>query len=70
MSRRQPIRTPSPSRPELEKLVAEALERDITAEEYRQQKISWVYGNMPHDSDITRAEAETVVDSFRPVRRK
>ena len=53
MSRRQPIRTPSPSRPELEKLVAEALERDITAEEYRQQKISWVYGNMPHDSDIT-----------------
>lgn len=70
MPGRQPIRTPSPPRPELEKLVAEALERGMTEEEYRQQKISWVYGNLPYDSDVTREDVEKSLASFRLVRRK
>ena len=68
MSRRQPIRTPSPPRPELDRLVAEALERGVTEEEYLQQKISWVYGNAPFDSDITRERAEEAVRNFRMIR--
>lgn len=68
MSRRQPIRTPSPPRPELDRLVAEGLERGITEEEYLQQKISWVYGNSPFDSDITRERAEEAVRNFRMIR--
>lgn len=70
MPGRQPIRTPSPPRPELEKLAAEALERGMTEEEYRQQKISWVYGNLPYDSDVTREDVEKALGSFRLVRRK
>lgn len=65
MSRRRPIRTPSPPRPELDRLVAEGLERGITEEEYLQQKISWVYGNSPFDADITRERAEEAVRNFR-----
>lgn len=68
MSGRQPIRTPSPARPELEKLVAEALERGMTEEEYLQQKISWVYGNAPFDSDMTRERAAEAVRNFRTIR--
>ena len=65
MSRRQPIRTPSPDRPELKKLVAEALERGVTEEELREQCISWVYGNAPFDSDITRESAAKAVRNMR-----
>ena len=68
MSRRQPVRTPSPPRPELERLVAEALKREMTEEEYLQQQISWVYGNSPFDSDITRERAEEAVRNFRMIR--
>ena len=65
MSRRQPTRTPSPPRPELDRLVAEALERGVTEEELREQRISWVYGNSPFDSDITRERAAEAVRNMR-----
>lgn len=68
MSRRQPVRTPSPPRPELDRLVAEGLERGITEEEFQEQCISWVYGNSPFDSDITRERAAEAVRNFRMIR--
>jgi hypothetical protein len=34
----------------------------MSREEVREQKISWVLGNLPFDSDVTRKEVEAALD--------
>ena len=39
-----------------------AAQRPMTREEVREQKISWVLGNLPFDSTVTRKEVEAAID--------
>ena len=47
----------------LEELMKESAKRKMTREEKREQKISWVIGMMPHGIELTREEAERIVDN-------
>ncbi len=57
--------TRQPKRPDLERLLEEAKNHIMTPEEIRQQKISWVYGQMMDCApDITREEVADVIDEM------
>ena len=59
---RKSVMKAPPPRPELERLLAAALEAQITDEELQEQRVSFVYGNAPADSDITRESARRAVE--------
>lgn len=42
--------------------VRKAVKRKMSREEKREQKISWVIGMMPYGVNLSREEAERVVD--------
>ncbi|MBW7921844.1 MAG: hypothetical protein H3C51_07065 [Rubellimicrobium sp.] len=54
--------TRKPERPEIEALLEKVRGHTLTEAELRVQKISFVYGNAPMDSQITRESAERAVD--------
>jgi hypothetical protein len=47
--------------PELLERLRLAAQRPMTREEVREQKISWVLGNLPFDSAVTRDEVEAAI---------
>ncbi len=47
--------------PELLERLRLAAQRPMTREEVREQKISWVLGNLPFDSTVTRKEVEAAI---------
>ncbi len=46
----------------LDELLKEAAKRKMSREEKREQKISWVIGMMPHGVELSREEADRIVD--------
>ncbi len=55
----------APSRPELERLIAEAISSGVTDEELREQRVSFAYGNAPESARIPK---ESVRDASRMMR--
>lgn len=57
MAERQPFLKPAPSRPELDRLLERARAKPVTDAELAEQRASFVYGNAPDDSGITKDSA-------------
>lgn len=55
----------APDRPELRALLERARSVTLTEEDLREQKVSFVYGNAPKGSGITRESAREAVDRIR-----
>jgi hypothetical protein len=68
MANRKSTLTPAPARPELDRLLQQARETGVTEEELFEQRISFVYGNAPEDSGITKETARSAANriSMRP----
>jgi hypothetical protein len=60
--------TLAPARPELDRLLQQARETGVTEAELFEQRISFVYGNAPEDSGITKETVRSAVNriSMRP----
>lgn len=68
MVARKSVLKPAPHRAELERLLAASVAAGVTDEQLREQRISFVYGNAPEGSRITRASARSAVESMRITR--
>lgn len=55
----------SPERPELQRLLDEAKKSRITDEQLQQQRVSFIYGNAPEGSGITKEIAERAASRIR-----
>ena len=55
----------APARPDLQKLLEEARKVTITEEQLREQKASFIYGNAPQGSRITKESARESVGRIR-----
>jgi hypothetical protein len=54
---------------ELEKLLVAARQHVMTEEEYREQRISFAYGNLAIDNpEITKEMVREAADHLRPIR--
>ena len=62
MATRRPFLRPTPSHPELDRLREKARHIKVTEEQLLEQKISFVYGNAPVDSGITKESARKAVE--------
>jgi hypothetical protein len=49
------------SDPDLVRRLEAAASRALTKEEVRAQRVSFVYGNMPQDSSVSRAEIAAII---------
>jgi hypothetical protein len=56
---------PSPDRTELKAKVKASIERGVSEELLREQKASFVYGNAPPDSGITKDSARRAIARSR-----
>ena len=65
MAARKTVMTPAPARPELDRLIDKARKNDITDAELKEQRASFVYGNAPKGSKITKKSARTASQSVR-----
>ena len=54
MAQRKPMLRPSPMRPELDLIFAQARENSLSDAELREQRISFAYGNAPKESGINK----------------
>ena len=61
----------APDRPELRALLERAKSVPLTDEELLEQRVSFIYGNAPVDSQITKESARKAVRRLRlsPIRR-
>jgi len=55
----------APERPRLKALLASARSIEMTEEQLREQRASFVYGNAPKESGITKESAKKSVDRIR-----
>lgn len=55
----------APERPELDRLLEQAKTAELTDADLREQQVSFVYGNAPKDSRITKKSAERAVGRIR-----
>ena len=69
MAARKPFFGPAPNHPELDRLLEQARNTDITDEQLREQRVSFAYGNAPEDAKITKESAREASNSFRIKRR-
>ena len=65
MAERKSALKRAPVRPELDALLERAKSYNISDEELRQQRASFVYGNAPEGSRITRESALKSIDTLR-----
>ncbi len=65
MAERKSALNRAPQRPQLERLLAEAKTVHVTEAMLRVQRASFVYGNAPKGSRITKASAMSAVDRVR-----
>lgn len=65
MAERKSALNRAPERPELQSLLARARTVHISEAMLREQRASFVYGNAPHGSRITKASALTAVGRVR-----
>jgi hypothetical protein len=65
MAARKSFLGPTPSHPQLEKLLEQALKTKITDVQLREQRVSFAYGNAPESSRITK---DSVRDASKTIR--
>jgi hypothetical protein len=65
MAERKSALNRAPQRPELERLLERAKTVHVTETMLREQRASFVYGNAPKGSRITKASAMNAVDRVR-----
>jgi hypothetical protein len=65
MAERKAALGPAPERPQLRTLLNRAKTVTVTDEELREQRASFVYGNAPKGSRITKESAARSVDRIR-----
>ena len=65
MADRKSVLKAPPPRPELEQLLAEARETQVTDDQLQEQRVSFVYGNAPVDSGVTRESARRAAERMR-----
>lgn len=65
MAERKSALNRAPARPKLEALLEGAKKVEITDEQLLEQRVSFVYGNAPHDSRITKESARTSTKRVR-----
>ena len=54
----------APKRPELDRLLEQARTTGVTDEQLKEQRISFVYGNAPENSGITKESARAAANSI------
>ena len=65
MAERRPSVTRAPKRPELERLIQRSKEAGVSDDVLEEQEVSFVYGNAPKGSGITKDSARRAVKSRR-----
>lgn len=65
MAERKSALNRAPERPRLQTLLARAKTVHVTEAMLREQRASFVYGNAPHGSRITKESAKTAVNHVR-----
>lgn len=65
MAARKTVITPAPARPELDRLIEDAQRRGVTDDQLKEQRASFVYGNAPEGSKITKESARSASQSIR-----
>jgi hypothetical protein len=65
MAERKSALTTAPRRPELEELLIKARATPVTDEMLQEQRASFIYGNAPKKSSITKASAIKAAKSIR-----
>ena len=65
MAARKPFFGPKPNHPELDRLLAEARDVEITDDQFREQRVSFAYGNAPEGAGITKESVREASDSYR-----
>ncbi|HTT74646.1 MAG TPA: hypothetical protein VMF50_01540 [Candidatus Binataceae bacterium] len=65
MAARKPFLGPTPSHPELDRLREETRQIKVKDDELAEQRISFIYGNAPADSTITKESARSASLRFR-----
>lgn len=65
MAARKPFLGPTPSHPELDRLREETRGIKVTEEQLAEQRISFIYGNAPANSAITKESARLASQRFR-----
>jgi len=65
MAERKSALKRAPKRPELEKLLEHAKTVKLTEEQLKKQRVSFVYGNAPKGSRITKESARKSADRIR-----
>lgn len=68
MAERKSALKRAPERPELDRLFERARETTVTDEQLLEQRASFVYGNAPKGSRITKESARSAVTHIRVVR--
>jgi len=58
----------APPRPELEALLEQARRSGVSEDQLREQRASFVYGNAPENSGITKESARAAASSLRLTR--
>lgn len=65
MAARKSVLKAPPPRPELDRLLEQARQLPVTDEQLHEQRISFVYGNAPTDSAITKESARKAAERMR-----
>jgi len=65
MAARKLFLGPRPSHPELDRVREETRDLKVTEEQLAEQRISFIYGNAPTGSAITKASARVASTRFR-----
>lgn len=68
MAERKSALNRAPKRPDLQQLLERARGTQITEDMLREQRVSFVYGNAPKGSRITKDSATSAVDRVRVTR--
>jgi hypothetical protein len=65
MVARKSVIKPAPPRPELDRLIEASIKAGVTDQMLEEQRISFVYGNAPHGSRITKESARKAAGRIR-----
>lgn len=65
MAERKSVLKSPPPRPELDRLLEEARKTPVTDQQLHEQRVSFVYGNAPTDSGITKESARRAAERMR-----
>lgn len=65
MAARKSVLKPAPHRPELDRLMASSIRAGVTDDVLQEQRVSFVYGNAPEGSRITKDSARKATRGIR-----